>query len=220
MSSRKDKHWTIVRGYATKVPFTTAALVAALIFGLQDHITPLVGSYDLCRFEPVLSVSNWVIPKILAHCTQILDTSPAENPSMDIAVLLDMWNVCCFILYLIYSAYKLAILTEEDLLDGYRRHWRGKCPSPFDRFSRHVFGPLCSVYAIHYTFVKSPLTYADAVTYFDSSLSSIVGAGYQALMAVGGLSILFVSIVFFRIEFLLRRDQRSKERNSKAKEND
>lgn len=220
MSSRKDKHWTIVRGYATKVPFTTAALVAVLIFGLQDHITPLVGSYDLCRSEPVLSVSNWVIPKILDHCARILDTSPAENPSMDIVILLDMWNVCCFILYLIYSAYKLVKLTEEDLLDGYRRHWRGKRPSPLDRFSLHVIGPIFSVWATIYTFVWSPLTYADAITYFDSSLSNIVGAGYQAMVALFGSSALFVSINFFRMEFLLRRDQRNKEKNSKTKEED
>lgn len=204
------KRYTLVTGYATTWPFGTAIVVAILIFGLQDYITPVAGSQDLCNSDRVLGISDWVIPKVLAHCEQIARTDPVEYPSMDIAIVLDLWNVVCFGLYLIYTIYRLTKVMEADLYSGLKRKWKGKPPPAGDTIARYFGGPLLFLYAAHYTFISSPLTHADAITGFDSSLSVVFGAAYQAMFAIAAPFFLFITIVFLRMDFLVRRDLQKK----------
>ena len=207
-----------ISGYATTGPFAISVLVTILIFVLQDYFTPVLGSHELCRSDLVLSVSNWTIRKILTHCDQILDSNPAEYPNMDIAILLDIWNAICFTLYMTYTVYKSARLTEEDLYRGLREQWHGKRPSGSADALRYALIPIVVVYSIFCVFFGSPLTYAEVDSYYDLSLSSPFGAVCQTSVAMMGPVGLFVTVVYFRVDNLTRRDPRNKTKTSETKE--
>ena len=198
----------------------TAVLAAILAFVLQGYVTSVLGSHELCRSDLVLSVSNWAIPKILAHCDQILESDPVEYLSMDIAILLDIWNAICFTLYLTYTVYKLARLTEEGLYCGLREHWHGERPSGTADALRYAVLPIIVIYSIYSVFLGSPLTYADVDFYYDLSLSNPFGAAYQTAIAMVGPYGLFATVVYFRVDNLARRDQRNKTKASETKEKD
>ena len=137
--------WTIVSGYAWKYPTAVAIIVAILIFYFRDYITPVISSHDFCYADSISRILEWFIPKISTHCTRISELIITDHPSMDIVILLDIWNVMCFVAYLAYSVYKLVKLTKAEIHSSLRKHWHGQLPSGFESIGRCFFCPLLTL---------------------------------------------------------------------------
>ena len=202
--NRRVKPWTIVPGYRVTAPLVVAVLGANLLFLLQDHIVTFVNSYHLCSASAVISVIGSVIPKISSHCYQIMDSDPLIYPSMRIVIILDLWYLVCFFTFSTYTILKLTHVTKEDINLAIVKHWGEIQPSVWQTILYLFFAPLGIILGTFNVFIESPiLQEPDTVFFNDKSISTISGVTYQAGFSMIA-SLLFVHVVFIRIEIILR----------------
>ena len=106
---------------------------------------------------------------------------------------------------MIYTLYKLIQITEEDLKEIMKIEWHGEDPSGRETILRIFGGPFVLLFCMYHVFFEAPLTPEEMTTYHDSSLTSAAGAAFQALIAVSAPYMLFITVVFLRIEIIVRR---------------
>ncbi len=83
------------------VPTVVCSILAALLYRYQDLVTPIVDSYDFCDDNTVTNLSEWIFPKIVAHCKAIGRGDLQIHPSSDIVIVIDIFVVLCFFLFLL-----------------------------------------------------------------------------------------------------------------------
>ena len=83
------------------VPTVVCSILAALLYRYQDLVTPIVDSYDFCDDNTVMDLSEWIFPKIVAHCEAIGRGDLKIHPSSDIVIVIDIFVVLCFFLFLL-----------------------------------------------------------------------------------------------------------------------
>ena len=88
------------------IAIITGITLAVLIYNLQDYITPIVESHDICKNDNIIEISSWLLPRINAHCNEILYMSAGNHESADIAIIIDLYSgVIAVYLTLVNIAY-------------------------------------------------------------------------------------------------------------------
>lgn len=199
------RHWAVVEGYRMTIPLVAAILVSTLLFVSQDYISPIISSHDLCNSALFSGIINYLVPKIITHCDQMLKLNIQEHSGISAAILIDIWNALCCILLLIYTIYRLSKITKIDIKDGMRKRWHDEGPSGGPIIARIAFGVILSAYGFFYVFADSPLI-PDGMIVIDTGLSSISGVAVQTAMSFTGPVGLFGAVIYLRIELLMRRE--------------
>ena len=74
------------------VASVTGIVLVVLIYHLQDYITPVIDSYDICKIDGILGVTSWLFPRINTHCNEILYAEAGNHTSADIVVIIDLFS--------------------------------------------------------------------------------------------------------------------------------
>lgn len=86
------------------------------LFHLQDFITTLISSSDVCD-GLAFSILRFIIPKIIFRCDLFADIHFQHLPGRDIMVVLDLWIALCCITGLACCLFRLRSITDVDILD-------------------------------------------------------------------------------------------------------
>ncbi len=98
------------------LPTAILAIAAALIYNYRDYITPYISSYHFCWNGTVIDVSNWIFPKLVTHCQQIVHTELRFHPGAGIVILIDIFVALCCIYNMIVFARFYFKTTPEYML--------------------------------------------------------------------------------------------------------
>ena len=91
----------------------TGIILAVLIYNLQDYITPIIESHDICKSDEITEISLWIFPRVNTHCNEILYTSTGSHPHAGIAVIIDLYTGG-FVIYLLSISVAFITRTKPD----------------------------------------------------------------------------------------------------------
>ncbi|MCY4503620.1 MAG: hypothetical protein OXE57_18945 [Alphaproteobacteria bacterium] len=116
---KRAKRYSRHLGVAT----ITGVVLSILIYHLQNYITPVINSHDICENDEVLGVSSWLFPRIVAHCNEILYTGIGNHKSADIAVIIDFFLGIFLVYMLSMNVAMLMHTTTYGYLKRLKRRW-------------------------------------------------------------------------------------------------
>ena len=105
------------------VASVTGIVLAVLIYHLQDYITPVIDSYDICKIDGILGVTSWLFPRINIHCNEILYAEAGNHTSADIVVIIDLFSGGFFIYLLSINVAILKHTTTDGYLKIVKKRW-------------------------------------------------------------------------------------------------
>ena len=115
IAKRHFRHTTVVT--------ITGAIVAILIYNLQDHITPIVESHDICNNDSIIGIFSWLFPRINAHCYEIFYTDTGSHESADVAIIIDLYVGGFFVYILSTNIIYLMRIKENRYLSDVKTRW-------------------------------------------------------------------------------------------------
>lgn len=116
---KKDKRYSRHLGTAT----ITGIILAAVTYHLQDYITPVIDSYDICQSDRILEVSSWLFPRINAHCNELIYTSAGNHESAGVAIIIDLYSGLFFLYMLSFNFSILVHTTTDEYSEIMKRRW-------------------------------------------------------------------------------------------------
>ena len=94
-----------------------------MMYNLQDYITPIVNSHEICIDDNILEISSWALPRINAHCQQIIYSEVGGHSSADIAIIIDLFSGAVFLYMLTVNFIHLMYMKGEDYLTIVKNRW-------------------------------------------------------------------------------------------------
>lgn len=68
----------------------TGIILAVLIYHLQDYITPVIDSYDICKSNGILGVSSWLFQELILIATNF----SIQELVITLAQILPLSSIC------------------------------------------------------------------------------------------------------------------------------
>ena len=95
--------------------------VSFLVFHAQDYITTIVTSEQICSIESFMEKMILVLPKLRTDC-EMIATTLASNPNVDIAIILDIWLFFVFSVSVILGILYIVMILKKYREPSYRRY--------------------------------------------------------------------------------------------------
>ena len=97
--------------------------LAIFIYNLQDYVTPFVQSNDICKSDNILEISLWILPRVNAHCNELLHTVAGNHKSANIAIVIDLYVGGVFVYMISINIAHLMSVSADEYLNTIKGRW-------------------------------------------------------------------------------------------------